>query len=209
MVVQGGPNAKFGSTMMTNTSERIRRIEEKAQKIELADITKIDENDALQILEIRNEIPIRKNMYTDHEISRDEHFGWIDRLRDREDIKFFAVLFDGEIVGGVSLSNINTAHKRADWAFYLSESTHGRGIGAALEYKFVSLAFGQFEIEKLNCEVISFNDRVVKLHEKFGFRVEGVRREHVIRAGQKFDAVLLGITKQEWTARYEPNGSVK
>ncbi|WP_157384527.1 UDP-4-amino-4,6-dideoxy-N-acetyl-beta-L-altrosamine N-acetyltransferase [Nitratireductor soli] len=186
---------------MTDTSERTRRIEATAQKIEFSDITKIDEKDALQVLAIRNEAPIRNNMYTNHEISRDEHFNWIDRLRGREDIKFFAVRFDGEIVGGVSLSGINTVHKRADWAFYLSETTHGRGIGAALEYKVVSLAFDQFKIEKLNCEVISFNDRVVKLHEKFGFRIEGVRREHVIRDGQKFDAILLGITKQEWTAR--------
>lgn len=198
MVSEGESGRKIGYILVTDTSERIRRIEEKAKKIELADITTIDENDALQILEIRNEIPIRKNMYTDHEISRDEHFGWIDRLRDREDIKFFAVLFDGEIVGGVSLSNINTAHKRADWAFYLSESTHGRGIGAALEYKFVSLAFDQFEIEKLNCEVISFNDRVVKLHQRFGFKIEGVRRHHVIRDGQTCDAILLGITAAEW-----------
>lgn len=197
---------------MNTTSRRKSRIETTAQNIEFVDITEIDRISALKILDIRNETNIRKNMYTSHEISIDEHFSWIERLKKREDIKFYAVIFDGKIVGGVSLSNIDILHKRADWAFYLSETSHGRGIGAALEYKFVSFAFDNFSIEKLNCEVISFNDRVVRLHEKFGFQIEGVRRAHVLRDGESHDAVFLGITKQEWrNARLkegapQPNG---
>lgn len=165
------------------------------------DITTLDEPEALEVLAIRNQPMVRKNMYTDHLINPDEHFGWIGRLKGASHTKFFAVLTDGKIIGGVSISGIDERHKRADWAFYLSEDCQGKGIGSALERQFVTMAFEKFGIEKLNCEVISFNDRVVKLHQKFGFQIEGTRREHVIRDGEKFDAVFLGITKDEWFAK--------
>ena len=169
--------------------------------LQFLDLASLNHERLMQVLAIRNQPGVRQNMYTDHVIEADEHLAWIDRLRRSKDTRFFAVLHDGEIVGGVGVSSINALHKRADWAFYLSEECQGRGIGSALERQFVTMAFDKFGIEKLNCEVISFNDRVVQMHEKFGFRCEGVRRDHVIRNGRKYDAVLLGITKDEWQAR--------
>lgn len=168
--------------------------------LQLVDITTLNKIDALKVLSIRNEPGVRNNMYTNHVISEAEHFAWIERLKHSTDTKFFAVVKDHEIVGGASISGINHLHKRADWAFYLSESVQGKGVGSALETMFVTMAFDDFAIEKLNCEVISFNDKVIKLHRKFGFAIEGARRNHVIRDGGSFDAILLGITKGEWRA---------
>lgn len=175
--------------------------ERPAVQLDLVDITTLDEDQVLKVLDIRNEPLVRKNMYTDHIIGKDEHLGWVGRLKNSPSVKFFAVLYGGEVVGGASLSNIDRNHKRADWAFYLSEKCQGKGIGSALERQFVTMAFAQFGIEKLNCEVISFNEKVVNLHQKFGFQIEGTRRDHVIRDGNKYDAVFLGITKEEWNRK--------
>lgn len=171
-------------------------------ELQFIPITDLPHDQVMKVLDIRNQDGVRHNMYTDHRITEEEHLGWIDRLKSAKDTKFFAVLKDGEVIGGVSISAINTLHRRADWAFYLSESTQGKGVGASLEYQFINLVFSEFDVDKLNCEVISFNEKVVKLHQKFGFTIEGVRRDHVIRDGRKYDAVLLGITKDEWKAQW-------
>ena len=59
-------------------------------------------------------------------------------------------------------------------------------------------AFGAAALEKLNCEVLEINPAVIKMHQKFGFVIEGVRRENIIRDGKRVSVVLLGITKSEW-----------
>lgn len=167
-------------------------------QLDFEDITQSDEETALAILRIRNEQGVRENMYTDHEIGPEEHARWIERLRGADDSVFFVVSTGGEIVGGVSISRIDRQHRRAEWAFYLSSTTQGRGIGSALEVTFVTRVFNEFGMEKLNCEVIAFNQPVIDMHQRFGFKIEGVRREHVLRDGAKHDTVLLGITKAEW-----------
>jgi UDP-4-amino-4,6-dideoxy-N-acetyl-beta-L-altrosamine N-acetyltransferase len=149
---------------------------------------------------IRNEPEVRRNMYTDHEITPDEHSRWLAGLNEEgSDRRFFAVYRGHEVVGGVGVSAVNGKHRRAEWAFYLTSRMQGHGTGAALEYRFLTFFFEEYPtIHKLNCEVIEFNAAVVKLHKRFGFVEEGVRRHHVARDGQTYGAVLLGITRDEW-----------
>lgn len=169
--------------------------------LKFQDVTRLSEAELLEILSIRNQPAVRRNMYTNHEIGAEEHMNWANALRNADDRKFFSVENDESIVGVAGVSSINLIHKRADWAFYISADCQGRGIGSALEYQFISFVFAEFDVEKLNCEVIEFNDKVIAMHERFGFVREGFRRDHVIRDGKKFGAVMLGITKQEWEAR--------
>lgn len=170
-------------------------------QLEFTDITALDGDRVMDVLRIRNEPDIRKNMYTDHIIQPDEHLGWVKSLDKSQSAVFFAVMFDGAVIGGASLTAISRAHRRADWAFYISKAYHGRGLGSALERQFIDMAFEKFGIEKLNCEVISFNETVVEMHKRFGFIVEGERRNHVVRDGKRYNTVLLGMTKEEWNGR--------
>lgn len=151
-----------------------------------------------KVREIRNEVSVRRNMYTDHLISKEEHADWLTSLIGREDRQFFAVKQGDDVIGGVGLSAINMKHKRADWAYFLTGAVRGAGIGPALEFSMIDFAFEIFDLCKLNCEVIAWNSPVVKLHKRFGFVEEGTRRHHVWRNGAPHDVVLLGLTDDEW-----------
>ena len=136
-------------------------------------------------------------MYTEHEIALDEHLSWIKSLEsDRKQI-VFVVLVDEKISGVVSVNAIDTLHKKSDWAFYLDENVRG-GLGAALEFRLLNFVFDDLMLEKLNCEVIETNKSVVKMHTKFGFVEEGLRRSNVEKNGSRIGVVFLGITKDEW-----------
>jgi UDP-4-amino-4,6-dideoxy-N-acetyl-beta-L-altrosamine N-acetyltransferase len=176
------------------------------EAISLIPILELSPAEQLRILAIRNQPEVRRNMYTSHEISEAEHQAWLQKLARDDSTRFFAVSYNQEIVGGVSLNAISAANARADWAYYLDASLQGKGLGSALEYVFLNRVFGEFGLLKLNCEVLSFNEKVISLHQKFGFQIEGVRRQQLRRGTEAFDVHLLGITRDEWHVARERLG---
>lgn len=151
-----------------------------------------------RVRQLRNCPSVRKYMYNDHEIPADEHAAWLAGLRSDSARKVWVIRFHDRIEGVVALGNISPVQKTADWAFYLSPQMQGRGIGGIVEFKLLDIAFGEAGLEKLNCEVLGTNTSVIALHQKFGFRIEGVRRANVIKDGTRTDVVLLGIEVHEW-----------
>ncbi|MFI8224040.1 UDP-4-amino-4,6-dideoxy-N-acetyl-beta-L-altrosamine N-acetyltransferase [Pseudomonas sp. NPDC085632] len=147
---------------------------------------------------LRNQPDVRKFMYTSHEISDQEHADWLNALQGNPHQQVFVVIKDGQAVGVVSLNAINVLHKSADWAFCLDVGLQGKGLGSVVEFWMLDYAFGVAGLEKLNCEVLAMNAAVVKMHQKFGFEIEGVRRQNVVKDGVRVDVVLLGITNAEW-----------
>ncbi|MDD3467391.1 MAG: UDP-4-amino-4,6-dideoxy-N-acetyl-beta-L-altrosamine N-acetyltransferase [Campylobacterales bacterium] len=147
----------------------------------------------------RNLEDVRKYMYTDRLISQDEHAKWLDGLSSSAKNEFFVVFFDEKPIGAVSINNINFDFKSAEWAFYIfDDAAKQKGLGSAIEMLLLDEVFINRDFEKLNCEVIAFNEAVVKLHQKFGFQVEGVRRKNIVKNNERMDVVLLGILKEEW-----------
>jgi acyl dehydratase len=70
---------------------------------------------------------------------------------------------------------------------------------AALDY-----AFNELELQKLSCEVISSNHKVIRFHRKFGFEVEGVFRSHHWMDNAYFDVYRLAITRKNWIEKMRP-----
>ncbi|MGG7576421.1 UDP-4-amino-4,6-dideoxy-N-acetyl-beta-L-altrosamine N-acetyltransferase [Rhizobium sp. Nf11,1] len=171
-----------------------------AEKIQLIDVVTAPQDVASRVLSIRNEEEIREMMYNNGVISENEHSAWLNKLAAADDRKFFAVVYDGDVIGGVGMDSIDRVNRRANWAFYLSKEQRGKGLGKALEFRALETFFAGDEINKLNCEVMSFNASVIKLHKQFGFSVEGTRRAHIRRDVEYCDVVLLGITASEWRA---------
>lgn len=171
------------------------------RKIQLKELIDCSLEQQSRVREIRNQISVRSSMYTDHEITMNEHLQWISKLK--SDLKqiVFAVLNERDLpVGVVSINSLDKSHQKSDWAFYLDESERG-GLGAALEFSLLEYAFNVLGLEKLNCEVIETNEGVVKLHKKFGFSEEGFRRSNILKNGKRIGVYFLGITKDEWQAQ--------
>ena len=177
--------------METNLAERV-------SDMELRPIVDLSEADQLAVLAIRNHPEVRQHMYTTHEISREEHMRWIDRLKNDERTRSFAVFSSAALVGAASLSAISAEHKRADWGFYIDPGARGARIGTALGVTVLDHAFET--LAKLNGEVLDINERSIAFHEKLGFKHEGVRRRHIIREGHAHDVALMGLTAEEWQA---------
>lgn len=151
-----------------------------------------------EILNIRNQLSVRTSMYSDRLISLEEHMSWIKGLRLNERNFVFVVFSSiGKALGVVSLQNYEVNQKKSSWAFYLDEDVRG-GIGAFIEFNFLDFSFIKLGLEKLNCEVIESNQSVIKLHKKFYFLEEGLRRSEIIKNDKRVGVILLGLLKEEW-----------
>jgi len=151
-----------------------------------------------RVRELRNHADVRRFMYSSHEISEQEHQNWLASLVGNQRQSVFVVCLDDRVAGIVSLNAINTTHQTADWAFYLDPALQGQGLGSLVEFWLLDHAFETAGLHKLNCEVLESNAAVVKMHRKFGFSIEGVRRRNILKDGERIDVVLLGITREEW-----------
>lgn len=166
-------------------------------QIILREIIKCNADQQKALRDIRNQYGIRKSMYTEHEITLDEHLNWAEQLKNDKRQIVFIVLVNGAVSGMVSVNALDRLHKKSDWAFYLGEDVRG-GLGATLEYTFINFVFEKLKLEKLNCEVIEINEAVVKLHKRFGFVEEGFRRENIEKDGKRLGVFFLGLTKSDW-----------
>ncbi len=148
----------------------------------------------------RNAPAVRKNMYTTHEISLEEHLSWWNRIQGRKDCEYFMYYLDGSPEGVVGFTQIDTTNRHAFWAFYAGPEA-SKGVGGRMEYLALEHAFSILNLNKLNCEVLSFNLAVIKLHQKFGFSEEGVFHSHHRVDGGWANVHRLAIFSDDWAAR--------
>ena len=160
-------------------------------------LRQMTESDLPTILGWRNHPDVRKNMYTQHVISWDEHAAWFHRMKDDPSKRYFVCVNGSEPVGVVGFYGIRDDHKTAEWAFY-SGDVSARGVGSQMEFLALEYAFLELGLEKLSCEVLGYNESVIAFHRKHGFRVEGVRRRQYFLNGRYEDVHLLALFRKDW-----------
>lgn len=145
----------------------------------------------------RNAPNVRANMYTRHEISLNEHLAWWNRIQARADQCYFMYESEDTPTGIVAFNDIDTTNSNSAWAFYASPQAP-KGTGSRMEFLALEYAFKELQLQKLCCEVLAFNSPVIKLHQKFGFKVEGILREQHRLDNHFVDIYRLGILAPEW-----------
>lgn len=169
-----------------------------AKDVRLRDLAPADSD---HLFTWRNLPDIRRWMYTDHEIGREEHDRWFAAASQDPSRKYWIVELDGRPVGLANLADIAPAHRKATWAYYLADpAVRGRGIGAYVEFLVIEHVFSAMKLGKLWCEVLVDNKGVIKLHETFGFQREALFRQHVWKTGEPQDVVGLGLLAADWAA---------
>lgn len=151
------------------------------------------------VLAWRNHPSIRKNMYTQHEITPDEHRGWWNRIKNSPTFRLYIYEQDGEPKGYVAFSDIARGAGTATWGFYTSPDA-AKGIGSLMTLAAMDVAFGSLGLRKLNAEVIGCNAASIGLHESFGFLHEGLFRDNVLIGDALDDVHRFALFARDWAA---------
>jgi len=147
----------------------------------------------------RNSPEISKYMYTEHIISENEHKTWFQNSILTKKQLFWVVILDNKPVGAVTIFNIDERKKRGFWGYYLAEiESRGKGLGKIIEFNVMHYVFDILKMNKLCCEVLSFNELVIKIHQKYGSKIEGSFKQHIFKNNEYHDIVCMAILNQEW-----------
>jgi UDP-4-amino-4,6-dideoxy-N-acetyl-beta-L-altrosamine N-acetyltransferase len=146
----------------------------------------------------RNSKEVSSYMYNESQISESQQKTWFENINPEKSI-YWIIEYNDKKLGLASVNSIDRTLQSCYWAFYLGDTTvRGGGVGAKVEFNVVEYVFNVLKLNKLRCEVFVSNDKVIKMHEKFGFRREAYYREHCIKGNEKLDVVGLALLKSEW-----------
>ena len=162
-------------------------------------LSKLQKKHIELVREWRNLPEVAKYMYTDVQITKDEQEKWFNKISKDITNEYYIIEYDKIKIGVVSIYNMNKKNKSCSWAFYIANpNVRGAGIGSKVEYTILNRVFDELNYNRLYCEVFTFNEKVIKMHEKFGFRREAYYRDYIYKNGSFNDVVGLALLKSEW-----------
>ncbi|GAB2719769.1 UDP-4-amino-4,6-dideoxy-N-acetyl-beta-L-altrosamine N-acetyltransferase [Paenibacillus thermoaerophilus] len=150
------------------------------------------------VLNWRNQKHIREVMFHDRMISPEEHRTWFDRVQQDKQTIVKIFYLENNPVGVVNFTNIDAENRKCNWGFYIGDPNAPKGSGTLMGYLSLDFVFEELNLHKLCAEIIGFNARSLHYHEQFGFRTEGILKEHILKNNQYADVIVMAIFDKEW-----------
>jgi UDP-4-amino-4,6-dideoxy-N-acetyl-beta-L-altrosamine N-acetyltransferase len=155
---------------------------------------------ALQkVLEWRTMPSITQYMYTDPKLTLEDQKKWFEKIQNDPSVRYWLIEVDGTEIGTIYLVDIDCVNLRCCWGYYIADmSFRGRGLGKILECNMYDYVFETLGLNKLWCEVFTFNEGVIKIHQRFGSEIEGTLNQHIRKNGKFYDIARMGILRDKW-----------
>jgi RimJ/RimL family protein N-acetyltransferase len=113
---------------------------------------------------------------------------WLEKTIDASPIVNLAIDIDGQAIGGIGLIlNSDVYVMSAEIGYWLGEPFWGQGIATEAVRQMVDYTFYYYDIVRLYAEVFEINKASMRVLEKNGFYLEGVRRKAVLKNGVLMD----------------------
>lgn len=159
-------------------------------------LRRMQADDLEQVLSWRNHVDVRRYMYTQHEITFEEHSQWFTRAS--QDSNKHLLIFEIERVP-LGFINIHQVAEGgiADWGFYAAPKSP-KGTGKALGLAALKYAFEDIGLHKLCGQALGHNERSMKFHKSLGFKAEGVLRQQHFDGQNYHDIHCFGILASDW-----------
>ena len=148
------------------------------------------------VLTWRNHPDVRRYMYTQHEITLDEHQRWFER--NLPDAKKHLLVFEvnQQPLGFVNFNEAGNGGI-ADWGFYAAPDAP-KGSGRKLCRAALNYAFTQLQLHKVSGQALAYNERSIQFHQTLGFKQEGTLRDQHFDGDRYHDVICFGLLCHEW-----------
>jgi len=106
---------------------------------------------------------------------------------------------DGGLLGFIRLDWIEWTHGAATLKMGIGEANQrSKGYGSQALNLFLHIAFVELNLYRLGAQVGTDNPGALRFFERFGFVEEVRRRKALLRDGQTYDLIMLGLLRDEW-----------
>ena len=152
--------------------------------------------DLERVLTWRNHPEVRRYMYTQHEISLDEHQRWFERALTNPKKHLLIFEVNEQALGFVNF-NETESEGIADWGFYVAPDAQ-KGTGRQLGYAALGQAFEKLNFHKICGQALAYNERSCKFHQSMGFQQEGILRDQHFDGMRYHHIICFGLLRHEW-----------
>ena len=103
---------------------------------------------------------------------------------------FYGIFENLELIGTIKLGNINALHLTADLSYMIGSKKHwGQGIASLAIAKMEKVGFDILGLKKISAGVYTNNIASIRVLEKNGFYLDGVRKAQYIYENERVDAL--------------------
>lgn len=98
-----------------------------------------------------------------------------------------------DIIGLVSLMDINYINRSAILHIMIGESGQGKGAGTFAVKAMCEYAFKNYGLHRIELDVLADNKRAQHVYEKCGFVQEGIKKQAVYKNGEYKDMLFYAL----------------
>lgn len=171
-------------------------------RLEDFSLRRLTEADLDMVLNWRNRPQIRKMMYKDHVISRDEHLDWYEKMKDNPASIYLILEYRGRPLGLANFTKIDCETSSCLWGFYIGEDSRPRGTGTILGILSLDYAFETIALREVVGEVLEHNSKSRELFDRLGFTLTGRLAQPVFKNGAHVDVCVYALTAEDWRKRH-------
>ena len=135
--------------------------------IKLINFIDLSQDEKKMILEWRNKIDIQKWMYTQNDISLEDHLDFIDSLKTIKDKLYFWVKKDNIYIGVIDFTQIKP-NESLHMGVYTNPNL--KGYGKVLLETIIYVAGEILKVVKIYSEVYFENEKAYLLYKSYGFK---------------------------------------
>jgi ribosomal-protein-serine acetyltransferase len=109
-----------------------------------------------------------------------------------------AIVDDGAIIGVAGFHRVDWPNRTTSIGYWLSADRCGRGTMTEAVGMLVDVAFGPWDLNRVELQAAVDNHRSRAVAERLGFRQEGVRRQAERHGDRYLDLVLYAVLASDW-----------
>jgi len=166
----------------------------------------IDLEDTQNILRWRNSPDVKKNLYTQKELTEEEHIWWFNhKVATGECAQFIIEISENNrskanvSIGTVFIKNIDRQNNKGEFGIFIGErESRGKGYALQATKKILKHAFENLKLNRVYLTVFYDNVPAIKVYEKAGFEKEGLLKQDYLRYDGYCDVLCMGITFDNW-----------
>ena len=141
----------------------------KTPHFEFINYVNLTEDGSHRVWEGRNHPEVRKWMVNTEPFSFESHKSFINGLKEREDRLYWAVKYDGELIGSFSLHPFDGEKQEGEMGKYLFFEARGKGLGKLATQEFIEAIFSNGIVHRVYIKTLISNTTNQHVNEAAGF----------------------------------------
>lgn len=135
---------------------------------------------------------------------------YLDENTSQEAAFSIVTLDNDKMIGSISLENINRINRTATLGIFIGDKDYrNNGYGTEAIRLILEYGFKYMNLNNINLDLMSFNERAYRCYLKCGFKEYGRRRESRYINGKYYDTISMDILASEFEGDFIRNKNIK